>query len=184
MQMDSTNALVFDSAVEGLFHKALVDRLSPAVLERMRAEGLDLRAPLKPAYPEAAFHRCVELAAADVFGDLPRDAALERMGQEVVRGFGLTLVGAAVLAVIRLLGPLRALERMTRNFRNVSNYLETRLTRRSPTEVEVWINHTSGLPSYFAGILLRVLQSSGAKGPTVRHERSDGDGAVFVASWG
>lgn len=58
-----TERLMFDHVVEGMFHRALGKRLSAAGREQLRAAGLDLSKPLRPAYPMEQYFGFLEIAA-------------------------------------------------------------------------------------------------------------------------
>jgi uncharacterized protein (TIGR02265 family) len=183
--MAEEQKVVFAHTVEGLFVQALSDTLSPAAKERLKAAGLDLSRAFAPAYPEEQFHRWVRIAAEEVHPGVPSGEALQRVGESLVTGYEKTLMGKAVMATVRLLGPKRMLERTTHNFRSATNYLETKLKQveDSPNTYEMVINETSGVPRYFSGIMLQALRVAGAKASRVDIVHEDGGACTYRIQW-
>jgi uncharacterized protein (TIGR02265 family) len=68
--------------------------------------------------------------------------------------------------MIRVLGPRRGLERMTRNLRTSNNYAEARLSQTGATTWELWINRVA-FPHYYRGLITCGLEHCGAKSPRV-----------------
>jgi len=154
--------LVFGHAVQGIFLDALGERLNPQARVKFREAGIDLDRPLLPAYDQAVYHRCIELAAAEVWPELPRADALRRVGAAVMKSYEGTLVGKAVAGMIRMIGPRRTLERATHNFRSATNYLECKVLTPEPRKAELTLNETSGVPTYFEGVVVTALEMAGA----------------------
>lgn len=176
----SDERLWFDQAIEGLWLRALGGRVTPALRASLKDAGLDLDR-LLPGYPAATVARCVKLTAAALFPGQPEDDALREVGRLFLTGYQQTLIGRAVLQVLKLIGPRRSLQRMQTNFRSV-NYVKTRFTELGPTRAEVWFNHVDGMPAYFAGIIEQGGVLSGAKAVTVTWQEKDGGGA-FLVEW-
>lgn len=183
--MAEEQKVVFAHTVEGLFVQALSDRLTPTAKERLKAAGLDLARAFAPAYPEEQFHRWVRIAAEEVFPGVSSDDALERVGESLVTGYEKTMMGKAVMATVRMLGPKRMLERTTHNFRSATNYLETKLkaVEGSSNTYELVINETSGVPHYFGGIMLQALRVAGAKDSRVDIVGRDGGACTYRIQW-
>ncbi|MCP3142752.1 DUF2378 family protein [Pyxidicoccus xibeiensis] len=181
--MAEEQKVVFAHTVEGLFVQALSDKLTGSAKERLKAAGLDLGRAFAPAYPEAQFHSWVRIAAEEVFPSLSADEALQKVGESLVTGYEKTLMGKAVMATVRLLGPKRMLERTTHNFRSATNYLETKLNHLEGNTFEMSINETSGVPRYFGGIMLQALRVAGAKDGRVAIVRQDGSACTYRIQW-
>ena len=175
--------VVFSHTVDGLFHQALSEKLTPAARERLKNAGLDLARALAPVYPQEQYHQWVRIAAEEVYPGLPPGEALQRVGEAVVVGYGTTLMGTAVLATVKLLGPRRTLERTTYNFRSATNYLETKLKQLTDTSYELVINETSGVPQYFGGIMLQSMRVARAKNARVEIARLEGGACTYRITW-
>jgi uncharacterized protein (TIGR02265 family) len=177
--------VVFAHTLEGLFLQALGDRLPQEARAQLAREGLDLSRKLAPAYPQEDFSRWVALAARAVSPDLSPEAALAHAGEELVRGYERTLMGKAVLALVRLVGPRRALERMTRTLRSGNNYLDTRLSDWREGGCTLWVNETGGIPAFFVGLFERLLLTAGAREARVEvvPQPAGTAGALFRIHW-
>jgi uncharacterized protein (TIGR02265 family) len=175
--------MVFDHTVEGLFLVALRGRLPPATVERLRHAGLDLSKKLQPAYPFQVWKQCLEIAAADLYPRLSRAEAWRKLGRAIVEGMSQRVMGRAMVRVSRMLGPLRALQRLDHILNGAGNYVEARVTERSRTCVEVWINEVMGQPTYYQGILEASLVMTGTEVGQVELISLDGFGATYRVSW-
>lgn len=173
--------LWFDQAIEGLWLKAIADWITPSLRASLKTQGIDLDKPLLPGYPAQVVARCLKITATALFPGQDEDTALREVGRLFLLGYQQTLIGRAVIQVLRLIGPRRSLERMQTNFRSV-NYIKTRFTSLGPTSGELWINHVDEVPAYFAGIIQQGGSFSGAKSVDVTWAPKDG-GCAFQVSW-
>jgi uncharacterized protein (TIGR02265 family) len=176
--------VVFDHTVEGLFLVALRGRLSATAVASLRRAGLDLSKKLLPAYAFETWKQCLEIAVKDLHPSLPRPAAWREIGRALVEGMARTGIGRATAGVARLLGPLRALRRLEHTLQSADNYVEARITERSATCVEVWVNEVMGQPTYYQGILEASLTLTGAEAGRVELLSCAGGGATFRIMWG
>ena len=159
--------LVFPQTVEGLFVRGLAREMTPGLKARLREAGLDLDRPLAAGYRAADFARWIRLAAEALYPGESEEQALRRMGRHFFVGYMDTLMGRALAPVLRVIGPRRTLERMERNFRSGTNYIEVRTETNGPAEVVLHFNDVHGLPGYYAGIAEQGAGLTGAKGTTV-----------------
>ena len=86
-------------------------------------------------------------------------------------------------ALIKVIGPKRAIERMTKSLRSGNNYSQTRATFTGPRRAEFWLNETLGAPSYICGALAAVLRLTGAANARVKMIQTDGHAATFEIEW-
>lgn len=159
----SNQKLWFLQAVEGLFIRGLGERLTPDVRAKIHAAGIDLT-KLEPAYPVATVTAAARGVLPLLWPGVGEDEAFRQLGVAFLRGYSETLVGAAMVQMMKLIGTRRTLERMQKNFRTGGNYLETRFTALGPTSVELWINDVSGMPGLYRGILEEGGRMVGTKG--------------------
>src|SRR5262249_52387161 len=101
----------FAVAYEGLFHRGLGSSLTPRLKARLRAAGLDLDRPFEPAYPADRWPIFLRMTAEELFPAVPIGDALRKMGERFFLGYVETLVGKAMLAAMRVIGPMRSLGR-------------------------------------------------------------------------
>lgn len=173
--------VVFGNSVE-----ALVRVLGPALDGKVKAQflalGVDLFNP-NPAYPYELWLQALNLAMQVLWPALPRDEATFLMGRAIFESYGQTVMGKALLQLVKVLGPRRALERMSRNLRTTNNYSETRLTEQGPNHFHLWVNRVA-FPHYFRGLLEAGLEFGGAKEVKVGIASvSQEQGVVFDLRW-
>lgn len=176
--------LVFQNTVEGLFARGLAGRVTPALKEQLRREGLDLDRPLLPAYPVETWSRCVALTARALHPGEPEGVALSKVGERMVEGYRETAVGRAVFGVLTLLGPRRTLGRMQQNLRSANNYTEVRLTEVGSREADLWMNEPGLLRYFMRGVLLAGLRGAGTADAQVELRQFDDAGVTYRVSWG
>jgi len=175
--------VVFEQTIEGLFVTALRSRMSPALQRDLRAEGVDLAQRLRPAYPVDVWSRCCLVAAKHMHPSLPVEDSMRLLGEAVVEGFASGFLGRALMGVVRVLGPHRALARVRQNFRSGNNYAEATVTKVGETTYEVWMNERGPTRYVCQGIILAGLRDAKAVGSRVDVARFDDDSVWFKASW-
>jgi uncharacterized protein (TIGR02265 family) len=173
--------LIFSQTFEGIF-RALGPRLDPSLSAALRQLGLDTQKPLEPAYPLAVFLEAVRLIGQRLFPELDADGQAHALGREFMDGYSQTMVGRAMVGMMRVLGPRRTLERLSRQFRTGNNFSETTLTQVSPAEFQLWCNQVT-IPGWYAGLIERGLELAGAKAPLALLLRLDETGGTFRVTW-
>ncbi len=175
--------LIFSQTFEGL-RQALGGALTPATLEAARALGVDFTQPFLPAYPRDTFVAVVERLAVDLHPTLGLEAAVAAVGRRFMDGYARTMIGRAMVAMLRVLGPRRALERLSRQFRTANNYSETRLRTLGERDFELWCNEVAS-PGWYFGIITRGLELAGARDvKVVMVDHLAPGGATFRIRWG
>lgn len=134
---------------------------TPPELEAFKRAGIDGK-KFQAAYPLIQYTDLVDACGASRFGHLEPLQRFTEVGRLFMLGYEKTLVGQALIAVLRLLGPARVLQRMTRNFRTANNYTEVTLELVAPTQHVVRITHVTR-PGLFIGLLEKGLTYAGAK---------------------
>lgn len=176
--------LVFSQTVEGLFLRALKPRLTPRLMDRLADEaGVNLRAPLKPGYSLTAWDAAVALAAEELHPGEDPAVAFELLGAALTQGYFDTVVGSAMAAMLRLIGPKRAVRRIERSLRSGNNYSETRLMELAPNAYELHTNEVGRLRENLRGVIRRGMEVSGAKSVRCRVLRFDDVGCVYAIEW-
>ncbi|RKH12531.1 DUF2378 family protein [Corallococcus sp. CA053C] len=179
--MQTPERLVFQQSFEGLI-RALGDRLDEPCAKQLRDAGIDPRGKLSVAYPLDVWVGALKLAASVLAPSENLEDGAEVVGRRFLEGYGATLIGSALLAGVRLLGPHRMLDRMTRNLRTGTNYLEARLEQTGPTRYVLTCRPVV-VAGFYRGLFAAGLEMSGAKRPSVVLMRSAGDAAVYELSW-
>ena len=158
--------------------------LNEAATEGLRKLGLDPEAKkLRVAYPYSMYVAATDVIVAAYHSDLPAQAAHVELGRNFVRGYEKTLLGKAVLASVRILGPRRFLTRLTAHSKPVTNFIQFTVKENGPTDLEIGINY-SLRPGYYQGLLEEGLRYAGAKNVRVELMRSSPEGsATWRARW-
>ncbi len=175
--------VVFGETFEALYHRALRGRLSPELIKQLRAAGIDVDRPFLAGYPLQVWMRGLDLLAPSLDPKLSFEEATWQIGEDFIFGFAQTVLGRAVFAVLRVVGPMRSLERMGRNFRNGNNYVTTRFTKLGPTAAEVWMNDVHGHPGFAGGAMRGGGKLVGAKNFTVQISATDGESCTYRITW-
>ena len=181
--------MVFNAVFEGLW-RAYRDRLSPAMVAGFRAEGLDFER-LHPAYPLELWESVARRVAATVHPGVPETEAWRRLGRGFIDGYRQTLMGGSVLAMARVVGTRRFVERMGRNFRTGSNFavMTVKLvgdkeaaieSRVEPMFLAQWTGKPLVMPHYRFGALEGAMKAYGA---VAEVELLSSDAVAQVASY-
>ncbi|MFT3707406.1 MAG: DUF2378 family protein [Archangium sp.] len=176
------DALVWRHTVEGLIRVGLARGEGTEWKSRMKALGLDVEKPLATAYPRDKWKDFIH-GSAQVLFQGSEDEQLERLGSAFIEEYAQTFLGRAVASVVKLIGPRRALERMTKSLRSGNSYSDTKTTFVGPTAAEFWLNDTLGFPTYICGALAAVLRITSAKNIVVKPIKIDGVNATFSVTW-
>ncbi|HEX8538114.1 MAG TPA: DUF2378 family protein [Cystobacter sp.] len=180
----SDTPLVFNHTVQGLFSRAFPQGVPAALKEKLRAAGVDLDKPLLPAYPVQTWSQCITLSAPVVFPNELPSVAWHKLGERMIDGYQETMIGRAMFASLRLLGPRRMLLRAKRSFRSGNNYTEVEFTDVSETEMDLWFNETHEVLRHFtAGLVMAGMRMGGAELPRVGILHTDARGVTFRATW-
>lgn len=158
--------------------------MKPADKARFRDIGFDPDEPLEPAYPVETYVTLQRLAV-DVFApDVPFSLGIESLGRRFVDGYGETLIGRAVVVGMRLLGPRRTLQRLTRTLSTGSTFFETKLDEHEAGVWHLWINRVT-YPGWYVGLVRRGLEVAGASEVEVKVLRHDGPalGLTLEVRW-
>jgi len=176
---ENDGRLVYEVMVESMFRRALKGRVTPRLIQRVKEAGIDVEAKLKPSYPREVWMRCLHIIVEEVYPGVPRPRAFAELGERVVDSLRETVMGPAILGVMRLLGPKRALARFTQNFEYINNYNKTKLEEVGPNDFRLWVNETGVSPDFIGGTITGVLRAGGVKEPRVEVESFDGHACTY-----
>ncbi|MFL5354662.1 MAG: DUF2378 family protein [Archangium sp.] len=174
---------VLAQVVEGLLRHGVGERVTPRLRERLRQVGLDLDRPLLPAYPVEKWVHCLHVIVEELYPGLPREEAFRQLAAAHVEGYGQTLVGRALLRLLKLLGPRRTVRQMVQALRSSDNYTEVELTELGPGRYELWMNSTLDAPGYAESLFVSFLRVSGAEEPHATRVRRDEESTVYLLTW-
>jgi len=175
--------VIHDHAVEGLFLRGLGERVTPALKARLRAVGLDLDRRLAATYPRDMWLQVLRVTIEELYPGVPLAEAYRKLGEVVPSGIGKTLMGSAGLSVARLMGARRALPRIGDVFASANNFMRTKATLLSPTEVELWVSDTYSQPTYLQGALEVATRLLNVKNVRVEILRVEDPACTYRIRW-
>jgi uncharacterized protein (TIGR02265 family) len=179
-----TDKLVFATAVEGLYVKALAGRITPALKAALKSNGLDLDKPVPPALTRDAWYACLTQVVAHLYPTLPRDQAHRELGRLMTRGVSETFWGRAFAPAVRLLGAKRLLLRMPNQFKSTNNYAPGTTTDLGPTSVQLDVTDVGDAPCVLQGSLEELAQWAGASDVKVDVTFASPPRATYLITWG
>jgi uncharacterized protein (TIGR02265 family) len=174
--------LWFDFTIEGIFVKGLGPRLTPELRGDLRALGIDLN-KLGPAYSVEASRKALEAAWMRVFPTLSKEDAFRELGRLSVSGYLDTMVGKAVLGLVRLMGVKRSLLRLHQSISGGSNYVKATSTLVGPMTIEIVVQDTSEMPTFWEGILLGGTEIAHAKNLRVTRFTQPAPACGYRVEW-
>jgi uncharacterized protein (TIGR02265 family) len=175
--------LVYDATVESMFSRALKPRLTTRLKARVKEAGIDLDAKLKPSYPRDVWQRAMRIVVEELYLGVPEERAWFELGERLVASLGETVLGSATLGIVKLLGPKRALERMSQTFRHANNYNHSKLEEVGPGRFQLWVNEVGVSPHFIAGTVFATLKIAGAADPRVEIAAFDGHECTYAISF-
>jgi uncharacterized protein (TIGR02265 family) len=150
--------LIYENAVEGLFIKGFGKKMTPRLKVGLKEIGLDLDAPLKTTYPGELINRCTKLLREQLFANEPDDLkAYTAIGSTTLDGYFDTVMGRAMVSVLRIVGHERIMDRLPRQMASGSNYQIVTVKRIKPGEAEVHCSDAQPHPGINVGVLNRAF---------------------------
>lgn len=177
-------AVVFSHTAESLFLRVLKGEVTPTLEAKLRELGFDLSKPLLPAYPVPVWNQVLEATGRELYPNDPLEVAVRQLGERMISGYNLTLIGKAVIAMARLIGPRRAVLRTRQNWRSGNNYSEVEIAELTPTDFRLVMNESSVSRWVSAGLLQAGLELTGARGLKVTVESFTDTHATYRVTWG
>lgn len=176
----ATEKYVFPSLIEG-YMKGLGPRFTDETRRKLKAAGLDV-AKLPPAIPVNDMTPFMEIIASTAWPDAPKNEQLRQLGLCAIRGWQGTLLGSAAAAMIRLIGPHRALTRLDRAFSTTNNFNRAKTELLGAKEALVTINDVQEMPTYWVGIFEAALELLALEGTVVIDHQTPPE-ATFRLTW-
>lgn len=171
--------VAFSSLIQSL--ERILSPLDLETMTRLKALGIDPD-HLLPAYPVETWYAGIELAMSRFDPSLTHEQRQNHFGVRLVEVYGETLVGKAMYAMMRLIGPERSIQRATRSFRTATNFLDTSHVVHGPKDWELTMNEVV-LPHRYPGFFETALSVAGAKNVKVRLTALTETHSSFRATW-
>jgi uncharacterized protein (TIGR02265 family) len=176
--------VTFGPVFEGLFREYR-EKFSDRTIHRLVEAGIDPRGKLLAGYPYTVWYAAIRILAEEHHQRLAYPDGVREVGRAFMRGYFDTALGGAILAVLRILGPLRSLKRMSRNFRTGNNFSETWTYEDGPGNVRLEVNDCiADRPEFIQGLIEVGLESVGAKDSSVEVLSVHDNGhAIYRVRW-
>lgn len=171
--------VVFASVFEALGR--IVQSTHPELVPQALKLGVDFT-KLNPAYPADTWRHLTALVAQASHPTVSAPVAEYRLGQQIIHEYGKTVIGRALMATLKVLGPRRCFTRVSRSFRTANNYTEDRVIEHAPNHFELWLNELH-VPYVDQGVMQAALEAIGAKNCAVEVVKRDADGTTYVCRW-
>lgn len=178
--MSEHEKVVFGNSMEGLWRA--LEPHTPAEAEAFKRAGVTQGKSFQPAYPLAAYIAILDACAKSRFAGQDPLEQYTSVGRLFFSGYEKTLVGQALMAVMRVIGPRRTLERMTRNFRTANNFSEAEAEALATNHHRLVMKHVTH-PGFYRGIILSGIERAGARAPQVEFLGRDGHAATYEVRW-
>ena len=169
-------AVVYTQTVEGLI-RALGTKLDARVSQKFADLGLTLTGKLQAAYPRKVWIPACIYAGEVLFPGVAPEVQRRQLGHRFIDGYNETMSGKALLTILRVLGPRRALTRIEQNLRTGNNYAVAKLvdTNDGP---ELHMTDVP-YPEWYLGMIEKALQMTGAKDVAVSMKVGGDNTAVY-----
>lgn len=178
--MTDADKVVFGNSMEGLWRA--LEPHTPAEAEAFKRAGVTGGKGFQPAYPLPVYLAILDACAQGRFAGQDALEQYTRVGRLFFGGYEKTLVGQALMAVMRVIGPRRTLERMTRNFRTANNFTEAEAESLTATHHRLVMKHVT-YPGFYRGILLSGIERAGARDAVVEFLGREGHVATYEVRW-
>jgi uncharacterized protein (TIGR02265 family) len=170
---------VQNTLFEALFHHIL--RPSPELAAEALRVGYDLERP-RAIYPAEVWVKCVELALPRAYPTLPCTEALWKLGRDMANGYFSTLVGKVVHAALRVIGPNRAMRRVSLSFNSAYTGVKIKEEEVGPRDWVVRFQNYPLPPEAAAGTCEVALRLTGVE-PRVKVSTSMPGAFELRISW-
>ena len=174
--------VVYQSLLEALYVRGLEGRITPELRRALLKVGLDLDA-LPASLPVPVYRRCLEVTARHLHPDLSQEEGFREVARRAAKGSWMTPLGRAVTSCLRLLGPRRSVEWLSRLFRAFDSYSEVRAIREAKGCYRIQVNAPDVPEGYAEALLEEMLREAGARNPMARALERDAETSSFRVTW-
>ncbi|MFZ5446774.1 MAG: DUF2378 family protein [Myxococcota bacterium] len=171
----------FREAIDGLFNRGLKDVMTPELRGQLREAGIDL-GHLQLTYPVEVFMRGLELAGDVVRPGESRFEQQRELGRRFLLGYFDTPLGRALATLQRLTGPEAGLRRLPHAWRQVTNYVRTRLVSLEKGRAVLTYEPMAGLAGFVLGMGVETFTQLHRQ-PLRVEVREEGDVVHALVEW-
>lgn len=180
--MGASERLMFSQVIEAVFIKGLGDKITPSLRAEIKKAGIDL-AKLQPAYPVEVMEKACKAVVPTLFPGMTEAEAFFQLGMVSMRGYSDTLLGKALIQILKLIGVRRSLLRMHTSMRGGNNFLDTSSTVLAGNSIELRFSDVHGMPSFYQGIIEEGGRMAHAKSIRVTTVEGQPPGHTFRVEW-
>lgn len=170
-------------AIESTFKHGPGERLNDAQRAVLRDEYGINPFNTMPIYPVEVMEKAMRYLQRELFPSMPLDESEALLGVLSFRGFAQTLIGKAIMQMMRLIGPERTMPRMSKNLSAGTNFMEISSHKRGAGDFELHVSDVGGLPHFYKGMFAEGLAYTRAKDLKVDVASYDGRGATYRITW-
>ena len=143
--IDASSHVVYKEPFEQLLKYGSGKKLTPQLKEKLKKCGFDCD-NVKPQYPKTVFTPCVEAVREALYPHLSRSDGLFKLGESMVEGAAMTVIGKTMLNMAKLIGPEKTLLRSHTQYRGGTNFTEVKLSKVGDNHYEFWMNQGADIP--------------------------------------
>ncbi len=174
--------LWFSTVIEAIFLKGLSGKITPKLKADIKKVGIDLD-KLAPASPVEQVYAACKLTMPALYPGMSESEAFHQLGVSSMRGYTETLLGKALIQILKLIGVRRSLLRMHTSMRSGNNYLETSSVVVAGNCIELTFSDVSKMPSFYQGIIEEGGRMAHAKNLRVSTLDSVPPAHTFRVEW-
>lgn len=145
--------LVYDENFENILrpHRAA---LTPKCIDRLKSEaGVDVSTKLRPNYPRPAFDKTLLILAQEIYPTKSLEKATLQLGEDIIAPFQGSVLGKAILGVIKLIPIKSSLRRLPGYLKSGNNYIEATVVETGEFSYDLTLNEMGAYPQYWVGVM-------------------------------
>lgn len=170
-------------AIESTFKHGPGTRLNDAQRKVLRDEyGINAFNTM-PVYSIEVMEKALRYLQRELFPEMPSDESEALLGTLSFRGFAETLIGKAIMQMMRLIGPERTMPRMSKNLAAGTSFMEITPHKLGPGDFELRVSDVGGIPHFYKGMFNEGLAFTRAKDLKVEVATYDGRAATYRITW-
>jgi uncharacterized protein (TIGR02265 family) len=180
--LEASAQVVYREPFEQLLKYGIGKKLTPQLKDKLKTAGFDCD-NVRPQYPKEVFTPCVEVVRLALYPHLSRSEGLFRLGESMVEGAAMTLMGKTMLSMAKLIGPEKTLLRSHTQYRGGTNFTEVKLSKLGDNHYEMWMNQGADIPEFGAGSLAATLKYTGGKEVKVVVKKLEPPAITWDITW-
>lgn len=136
-----------------------------------------------PVYSVEVMDRALAYLQRELFPEMRKEQSEELLGALSFRGFTETLIGKAIMQMMRLIGPERTMPRMSKNLAAGTSFMVITSKKLAPGDFELHVSDVAGIPHFYKGMFAEGLAYTRAKNLKVEIASTSGASATYRITW-